>query len=60
MVQFVTPGDPSELAACIVALYRDRARLAELGANIQKFNERYNWTMQSAGYIRLVDALAGA
>jgi glycosyltransferase involved in cell wall biosynthesis len=59
MVQFFTPGDVQELAQCILSLYRDRDRLADLGANIQKFNQRYSWASQSAGYVRLVNALAG-
>lgn len=59
MVQFFTPGDARELASCIVALHRDRARLARLGVNIQKFNERYNWTSLSGEYARLVATLAG-
>ncbi len=60
MVQFVAPGDAEELARCIVALARDRARLAALAAGIQQFNARFSWTGQSAGYVRLVSALAGA
>jgi len=58
MVQFFTPGDANELAHCILTLYRDRARLAELGANIQSFNLQYNWASQAAGYVRLVEKLA--
>jgi glycosyltransferase involved in cell wall biosynthesis len=58
MVQFFTPGDANELAQCILALYRDRARLADLGTNIQKFNQRYNWASQAAQYTSLVASLA--
>lgn len=59
MVQFCAPGDPKDLARCIVALYRDRGRLAELAVSIQKFNERFSWKSQAAGYVELVDVLAG-
>lgn len=60
MVQFFTPGDADELARCIVDLAQDRERLAELGVGIRRFNERYNWTSLSAGYVGLVATLAGA
>lgn len=57
MVQFCAPGDADDLARCIVSLHRDRRRLAQLAAGIRKFNDRYNWPSQAAGYVRLVDAL---
>jgi glycosyltransferase involved in cell wall biosynthesis len=56
-VQFFTPGDVDELAQCILTLYRDRTRLAELARNITGFNERYNWAKQRAVYLQLVDRL---
>ncbi len=58
MVQFFTPGDVEDLARCILTLYSDRKRLAQLAQGIQKFNQRYNWPTQSAEYVRLVDQLA--
>lgn len=58
MVEFFTPDDFEDLARCILKLYRDRTRLAELAQNMEKFNEHYNWTAQSAGYIALVERLA--
>ena len=57
MVQFFTPGDVDDLARCIRTLYRDRGRLAALAENMERFNQRYNWTSQSANYVRLVDRL---
>jgi glycosyltransferase involved in cell wall biosynthesis len=56
-VQFFTPGDVDELAACILALYNDRPRLANLARNILKFNDRYNWSKVSAEYVALVERL---
>ncbi len=56
-VQFFTPGDVDELAHCILTLYRDRSRLAELAHNIERFNERYNWPDQRAIYLQLVNRL---
>ncbi len=56
-VQFFTPGAVDELAACILALYRDRSRLADLARNIGRFNERYNWSQVSAQYVALVKQL---
>jgi len=56
-VQFFTPGDAEELASCILTLYHDRNRLAELARNITKFNEHYNWSEQSAHYLHLIEQL---
>lgn len=56
-VQFFTPGDVDELAACILTLYNDRLRLASLARNIVKFNERFNWAKVSADYVALVKRL---
>jgi glycosyltransferase involved in cell wall biosynthesis len=58
MVQFVTPGDPEDLARSIEALYHDRERLLALGAGIQRFNQRYSWASQAESYARVVDGLA--
>ncbi len=57
MVQFFTPGDVDDLARCIRTLHRDRARLAALAQNIERFNQRYDWKSQSADYVRLVGRL---
>jgi glycosyltransferase involved in cell wall biosynthesis len=59
MVQFFTPGDVDGLVQCILELYRDRSRLAELARNITKFNERYNWSDQRTSYLQLVSRLIG-
>jgi len=56
-VQFFTPGNVEDLADCILTLYHDRNRLAELARNIVKFNERYNWPDQSANYLHLIEQL---
>lgn len=56
-VLFFTPGDVDELAACILALYNDRSRLANLAHNILKFNDFYNWSKISAEYVALVEQL---
>ena len=58
MVQFFTPGDVKDLARCILTLYSDQKRRAQLAQGIKQFNQRYNWPAQSAEYIRLVDQLA--
>jgi glycosyltransferase involved in cell wall biosynthesis len=59
MVEFFTPGDEDELAASIARLYRDRDRVANLARNISTFTERYNWSKQSAVYLRLVEQMMG-
>ena len=54
MVQFFNPGDADDLARCILQLYRDRERLAQLVENADEFNRRYNWTKLGAEYVALV------
>ncbi len=57
IVQFFTPGDVDDLARCILTLYSDRQRLAELAQNADKFNQRYNWTKIGAEYVSLVNRM---
>ncbi len=57
MVQFFTPGDLDDLVRCIRELYNDRGRLATLAENAERFNQSYNWQVQSAQYVRLVNQL---
>lgn len=57
MVEFFSPGDSDGLAAAIMALYRDRRRLAELAHNIQRFNDLHSWAHVSAQYVALVERL---
>ena len=58
MVQFFAPGDVEDLASCIRVLYADRNRLKQLTHGIDKFNQQYNWAMQSLDYLNLVQRLA--
>lgn len=55
MVQFFKPGDVEDLARTITSLYHDRERLASLAQHASRFNQRYNWTSVSAGYVALVE-----
>jgi len=57
MVQFFAPDDVEDLARCILTLYSDRKRLAQLAQGIQKFNQRHNWTKAGAEYVALVERL---
>jgi glycosyltransferase involved in cell wall biosynthesis len=57
MVEFFTPGNVDELAACILRLYQDRARRATLAQNGSEFSELYSWTKQSADYVALIERL---
>ena len=59
MVELFTPGDEAELAACMLRLYQDRARVESLARNVSIFTERYNWPSQSAVYLSLVRQLMG-
>ncbi|HEY0605023.1 MAG TPA: glycosyltransferase family 4 protein [Herpetosiphonaceae bacterium] len=55
MVQFFKPGDVEDLAHSITLLYHDRQRLSSLAQHASRFNQRYNWTTVSAGYVALVE-----
>lgn len=57
MVLFFTPDEPNDLARCILTLYSDPKRLAQLAEGIRKFNQRYDWTKMSAEYVALVERL---
>ena len=56
-VEFFEPGDVDDLARCILMLYHNPERLAELAQGCQKFNQRYNWTRIGAEYVALVERL---
>jgi glycosyltransferase involved in cell wall biosynthesis len=60
MVEFFTPENVDELAACILRLYQDRSRLAVLAQNAQKFNQQYNWKKLSSDYVTLINRLGRA
>lgn len=57
-VQFFTPDNGDELADCILSLYRNRDRLAQLARNVNQFNQRYSWSEQRSVYLALVERLA--
>ena len=56
-VEFFEPGDVDDLVRCILKLYHNPDRMAELARGSKKFNQRYNWTKISAEYVALVDGL---
>ena len=56
-VHFFSPGNVQELADSILALYRDRVRLATLAEAISRFNERHHWAGQGRTYTELVERL---
>lgn len=58
MTEFFTPGDVRDLAGCILTLYKNPDRLAQLAQGCQKFNQLYNWTRLGSQYVALVDQLA--
>lgn len=58
MVQYFSPGDPEDLARCILELCTNQNRLAELVANSDRFNNQYNWCKLSTEYTALVDRLS--
>jgi glycosyltransferase involved in cell wall biosynthesis len=57
MVQYSSPGSVNELAESIYFLYSDDARRAELSANVDKFNNEYNWASQKRVYYSVIDNL---
>ena len=57
MVQFVSPGNVSELAGAIRELYEhpEKRRLLSVAAN--QFTREYNWEKQKQAYYQLIDSL---
>ncbi|MRS05623.1 glycosyltransferase WbuB, partial [bacterium] len=57
MVEYFAPGDVDDLARCILRLYRDPQRCQDLGDKIRRFNDRFNWDIESAKYVSIVERL---
>jgi glycosyltransferase involved in cell wall biosynthesis len=57
MVQYFSPGNIDELADRIYFLYKNAHRRAELSANADKFNKKYNWASQKKTYYQIIDKL---
>jgi glycosyltransferase involved in cell wall biosynthesis len=57
MVRFVAPGDPDDLAAAIVELYRDPERRQRLSDGARLFDERHGWEAERSRYYELIDSL---
>jgi glycosyltransferase involved in cell wall biosynthesis len=57
MVEFFTPGDVDDLCRCILTLWQNPARQAELARGAKAFNQRFNWASIGSEYVRLVDRL---
>jgi glycosyltransferase involved in cell wall biosynthesis len=57
MVEFFEPDNAKDLARCIIKLHADRRRMADLAQGIRRFNERFNWSMESDKYVSVVDKL---
>ena len=55
--EFFEPGNVDDLARCILRLYHNPDRMAELARGSQNFNQRYNWTNISAEYVAVIDGL---
>jgi glycosyltransferase involved in cell wall biosynthesis len=52
-----TPGDPGDLARCIVELHRDSAKREAYAAAARAFNAEYSWEREREKYYRLIDSL---
>jgi glycosyltransferase involved in cell wall biosynthesis len=57
-VEFFRPGDVEDLSMRICELYYSPERRKLLAAKAERFNTRYNWSSQKAGYVRLVETAA--
>jgi len=57
MVQFFTPENVDELAACILKLYQEPSRRVALAQGADKFNEQYSWRKLSTEYVNLITTL---
>jgi glycosyltransferase involved in cell wall biosynthesis len=57
MICFSTPGDPDDLAARIVELYRRPQERRRLAAAAESFNAEHGWDRERARYYELIDSL---
>jgi len=57
ITEFFKPGDAADLARCILMLYHNPLRLAELAHGSLKFREKYNWTRIGSEYVALVERI---
>jgi glycosyltransferase involved in cell wall biosynthesis len=57
MLALIPPGDADALAARIVELYRDPARLSELAAEADKFTDQHNWPHEKTKYYQIIDSM---
>jgi glycosyltransferase involved in cell wall biosynthesis len=58
-LRFVPGGDPDELARAIEALVADPAGTVALGLEARRQATRYDWSVQKARYLEIVDRLIG-
>jgi glycosyltransferase involved in cell wall biosynthesis len=57
MVMFFEPGDPSDLARCIVKLYREPELRRSLARNAKKFLEEHSWEKEKEKLFSVIDSL---
>ncbi len=57
MVLLFEPGNAADLAARLLAVYRDPAAAQARAAQARQFTARYNWRGESATYLQAVDGL---
>ncbi len=57
MVEFFSPGNVDDLTRCLLSIYTDRSRLAQLARGAESFNQRYNWSRIGTEYASLVKQL---
>ena len=57
MLALTPPGDADALAARIVELYRDPARLSKLAIEADKFTDQHNWPREKTKYYQIVDSM---
>ncbi|PKO13517.1 MAG: hypothetical protein CVU39_18515 [Chloroflexi bacterium HGW-Chloroflexi-10] len=53
--EFFEPGNVNDLAQKILYLHNNPVRLKELSQGSRKFNQRYNWSIVGAEYVKLVE-----
>jgi glycosyltransferase involved in cell wall biosynthesis len=57
MVEFVTAGDPRELADRLLELHRDPERRRQLVRAADAFHRRHGWDTVAAAYVALIERL---
>lgn len=58
-VCFVEPGDVRSFVEAVLNLYHNRSKMVQMSQNGMALAEKWNWDVEKAKYLRLMNTLAG-